>query len=78
MAIHQEIATSNNYIVSLTPLTSSGSGGGRPGLPNTGEETPPATGELVPVGDMLLPMLAMAVVYVVVKFFRKRKISKAL
>lgn len=78
IAIHKEIATSNNYIASLTPLMSSRSGSGRPGLPNTDGDTPPVTGELVSMGDMILPMLAMAVVYVVVKFFRKRKISKAL
>lgn len=32
----------------------------------------------VPVGDMLLPLLAMAVAYIVIKLFRNRKTSKAL
>lgn len=32
----------------------------------------------VPVGDMLLPLLAMAAAYIVVKLFRNRKISQAL
>ena len=36
-----------------------------------------ATGE-VPVGDMLLPLLAMAAAYIIVKLFRNRKISQAL
>ena len=36
-----------------------------------------ATGE-VPVGDMLLPLLAMAAAYIIVKLFRNRKTSQAL
>lgn len=32
----------------------------------------------VPVGDMLLPLLTMAAVYIFVKLFRNRKISQAL
>lgn len=32
----------------------------------------------VPVGDMLLPLLAMAAAYIIVKVFRNRKISQAL
>ena len=40
-----------------------------------------ATGQLPegsPIGDMLLPLLAMAAVYVFVKFFRNRKTSTTL
>ena len=49
------------------------------GLPTTGNgETPPATGELIPIGDMLLPMIAMAMIYLVVKLMRKHKTSQAL
>lgn len=36
-----------------------------------------ATGE-VPVGDMLLPLVAMAAAYIIVKLFRNRKTSQAL
>ena len=51
----------------------------RPGVPTGGDgETPPATGQLVPVGDMLLPMLVIALGYIVVKLFRNRKTSQAL
>ena len=32
----------------------------------------------VPVGDMQLPLLAMAAAYIIVKLFRNRKISQAL
>ena len=32
----------------------------------------------VPVGDMLLPLLAMAAIYIFVKLFRNRKTSQAL
>ena len=47
------------------------------------EEVPEgeATGQLPdasPVGDMLLPLLVMAVIYVFVKFFRNRKTSTTL
>ena len=41
------------------------------------EQGGPVTGE-VPVGDMLLPLLAMAAAYIIVKLFRNRKISQAL
>jgi hypothetical protein len=51
----------------------------RPGVPTGGNgETPPATGQLLPVGDMLLPMLVIALGYIVVKLFRNRKTSQAL
>lgn len=48
-----------------------------------GEETPDgsATGQLnpgSPVGDMLLPLLAMAAAYIIVKLFRNCKTSQAL
>ena len=36
-----------------------------------------ATGE-VPVGDMLLPLLAMSIAYIIIKLFRNRKTSQAL
>ena len=36
-----------------------------------------AVGE-VPVGDMLLPLVAMAAAYIIVKLFRNRKTSQAL
>ena len=39
----------------------------------TGQERPDS-----PVGDMLLPMLVMALVYVVVKLFRNRKTTQVL
>lgn len=36
-----------------------------------------AVGE-VPIGDLLLPLLAMAATYIIIKLFRNRKISQAL
>ena len=49
------------------------------GLPTTGNgETPPATGELLPLGDMIIPMLVIALGYIIVKLFRNRKTSQAL
>ncbi len=50
----------------------------RPGVPGDNGETPPATGQLLPIGDMLLPLLAMAAAYIIVKLFRNRKTSQAL
>lgn len=55
------------------------SSSGRPGIPGGGTgEYPPPTGQLMPVGDMILPMLVIALGYVVVRFFRNRKTSQAL
>ena len=75
--IHQEVAQSVSYVYSSTPANETG--GSRPGVPTTGNgETPPPTGELLPIGDMLIPMLVIALGYVVVKLFRNRKTSQAL
>lgn len=72
-AIHQEVAQ-NNQIQTYTTMLASSSG--RPGVPS--EPTTPPTGELLPVGDMLMPMLAMALVYLATKLIHKRKTSQAL
>ena len=75
--IHQEVAQSVSYVYSSTPANETG--GGRPGVPTTGDgDTPPPTGELLPIGDMFIPMLVIALGYIVVKLFRNRKTSKAL
>lgn len=61
--------------------TGEASSSGRPGIPIPGGgtgENPPPTGQLMPVGDMILPMLVIALGYVVVRFFRNRKTSQAL
>ena len=44
-----------------------------PGGPAIGEDKPGS-----PIGDMLIPMLVIALGYVVVKLFRNRKTSQAL
>lgn len=76
-SIHQEIAQSVSYVYSSTPANETG--GGRPGVPTGGNgDTPPPIGQLVPVGDMIVPMLVIALGYVVVKLFRNRKTSQAL
>ena len=76
--IHQEVAQSVSYVYSSTPANETG--GSRPGTPPTtgNGETPPPTGELLPIGDMLIPMLVIALGYIVVKLFRNRKTSQAL
>ena len=83
--IHQEVSQSlitSPISASSVPLystTSDGSGSNRPGFPNNpGGDTPPPTGQLQPVGDMLIPMLVIALGYVVVKIFRNRKLSRTL
>ena len=48
-------------------------GPGGPGGPAIGEDKPGS-----PVGDMLIPMLVIALGYIVVKLFRNRKTSQAL
>lgn len=79
-SIHRDITAVNAVNISLMNSNSSGGTSNyRPGVPTGGNgETPPATGQLVPVGDMLLPMLAIALGYIVVKLFRNRKTSQAL
>ena len=72
--IHQEIAQSVSDVYSaalMSETTSPGPPG--PGGPAIGEDKPGS-----PVGDMLLPMLVIALGYVVVKLFRNRKTSQAL
>lgn len=82
--IHQEVSQSINLSpaqASSVPLYAAEEGtGGRPGgVPTTGNgDTPPPTGQLQPVGDMLIPMLVIALGYVVVKIFRNRKLSRTL
>lgn len=76
-AIHKDISQSISYEwapVSLPVQLSEGGESGRgdnPGGPVVGDQT-------VPVGDMLLPLLAMAAAYIIVKLFRNRKTSQAL
>ena len=72
-AIHEEVSAN----VMFSPAKNSS---GRPGgPPTTGNgDTPPPTGSLLPIGDMLIPMLLIALGYVVVKLFRNRKTSQAL
>lgn len=76
-AIHKDISQSISYEwapVSLSAQSSEGGESGRgdnPGGPVVGDQT-------VPVGDMLLPLLAMAAAYIIVKLFRNRKTSQAL
>lgn len=48
-----------------------------------GEDYVPPTGELDPenvssIGDVLLPLLLMACVYAVVRFFKNRKLQKSI
>ena len=79
-SIHRDITAANAVNISLmNSNSSSGTSTSRPGVPTGGNgETPPPTGQLVPVGDMLLPMLVIALGYIVVKLFRNRKTSQAL
>ena len=77
-SIHRDITAANAVNISL--MNSNSSGGtspSRPGVPTGGNGAPP-TGQLLPVGDMLLPMLVIALGYIVVKLFRNRKTSQAL
>ena len=77
-AIHDEIADVSSIV---EPSTSESSiYGPRRNSDRPGDIGDGYTGELIPnpVGDMLLPMLAMAVAYLIVKLFRKRKTSHIL
>lgn len=75
-SIHQEVAQDLSDQQWTTEITS----GPRR---SREDETPDgsATGQLnpgSPMGDMLLPLLAMAAAYIIVKLFRNRKTSQAL
>ena len=75
-SIHQEVAQDLSDQQWTAEITS---GPRRAPGPNGGST--PAIGEDVdgsPVGDMLLPMLVIALGYIVVKLFRNRKTSQAL
>lgn len=81
-SIHREVSQSISYspvqAYSVALVDDGGDAStGRPGIPDPGIDTPP-TGELVPVGDMFIPMLIIALSYVIVKLFRNRKTSQAL
>ena len=72
-SIHQEVAQELSN-PQWTAEISSGprrSRGENPGGNAVGDNT-------VPVGDMLLPLVAMAAAYIIVKLFRNRKTSQAL
>jgi hypothetical protein len=61
-------AYNQNALTTFAPFSltrDAGSGRGDSGRGENG----PATGQLLPLGDMFLPMLSMALVYVIFKFF---------
>ena len=70
-AIHSQISTGLMQELRLTVQTYGSKPGGKPGDKPIGETNPD-----LPVGDVLLPMLLMAGVYAVVRFFKNRKMSK--
>lgn len=77
-AIHSDVSGLQSPLIPQPRLytdAQSGAGGGREDKPGT-PMTP--TGQLQPVGDMLLPMLVMTVAYIVIKIFRNYKTYKAL
>ena len=63
--------TANLDFIPTTYAAEESSGSGRPGGGATGELDPTFAS---PVGDVLLPMLLMAFVYTVVRFWRNRKL----
>ena len=84
-AIQEETFTEVSYTpgTSYAPYNPLEEQGIRTRYNSRDEEVPEgdATGQLPegsPIGDMLLPLLAMAAVYVFVKFFRKHKTSTTL
>ena len=72
-AIHEDVSTNVIYF-STQPGSSRYYAPGRPGQ-NIPTDDP--TG-FMPIGDMLIPMLVIALGYIVVKLFRNRKTSQAL
>ena len=76
VAMHRDNVTLNSYGSGVQPPRRSIA------FPGEDYETPP-TGELdpdfaSPIGDVLLPMLLMACVYAIVRFFNNRKLQKSI
>ena len=74
ISMHGDVSVAVMQKLDFTPVTYAESEGGGTGRPDGG-----ATGELnpefaSPVGDVLLPLLLMAFVYTVVRFWRNRKL----
>ena len=74
ISMHGDVAVAVMQKIDFTPVTyaeSEGGGTGRPGEGSTGmlDDTPVSS-----VGDVLLPLLLMACVYTVVRFWRNRKL----
>ena len=70
MAIHSEVSESVTFQSTQPNIVQQRSSGRGPGGNSSGM--------LTPAGDMLLPMLAMACVYMIFKLFRNRKTSQTL
>ena len=70
-AIHQEVAQELSNPQWTAEITSG------PRRARGEQQEGDATGE-VPVGDMLLPLLAMSIAYIIIKLFRNRKTSQVL
>ena len=70
-SIHQEVAQDLSAQQWTAEITSG------PRRARGEQQEGDATGE-VPVGDMLLPLLAMSIAYIIIKLFRNRKTSQAL
>ena len=80
VAIQKDISDLHLSITSSSTENNSGGGIPFPGTGTGGTEPPytPPTGELdsdhaSPIGDVLLPLLLMAAIYVIRRFFRNRK-----
>ncbi len=75
-AIHKDVSGLQSTLVPQPKIHTEQPQGPRrigPGGPAIGEDLPGS-----PTGDMLLPMLVIALGYIVVKLFRNRKTSQAL
>ena len=71
-AMHRDISSGLMQELRFTAQTYGSKPGGKP----TGDKPIGETNPDLPVGDVLLPMLLMAGVYAVVRFFKNRKMSK--
>ena len=71
--VEMHTETSENMDAPFQSITQRQNSGPGPDVPAIGEDEFGS-----PVGDMLLPMLAIALGYIVVKLFRNRKTSQAL
>lgn len=74
ISMHGDVATGVMQKMDFVPVAYTGKGqGDKPGSQPVGAQDHDA-----PIGDAILPMLLLAGIYLVIRYFRNRKLSKSI